>query len=567
MNIEADGRLAHEGMTSALVAVADKAAQTAAVFLDCKKPHSEIVEPAVDSDLDTLWLSYHILPLHLKRCFGYFSIFPKGYEFHESEKEKVILLWMVEGILQPENGKRMEDVGEEYLNALTSRSFFQRSSWNEYSFFMHDLMRDLAMHTLLLSGCKELTQLRIDMSCLISLRHFDISGTCLKEMPLQLSSIKDLQSLSDFVVGENNGSSIKALGALQLLHGSLCISGLENVVDIGDVYKANMKSKKHLTKLILRWDGETDDSLKEREILNALQPHTNLKELDVIGYRGTRFADWLPSLIELEVVELNELVSIGDEFCGTSSIPSFQSLEKLSFSGMFRWENWSITRTDQKEPAFPCLKEIDLQCCWKLKVGLPDACLHSLKKIAFWFCNEMQAVFPISQHIDSAYPSLESLFISCCSRVETFSRMGLPSNLKQLQIQDCKMLFANRINWDLQRLSSLLSLQLTRCEEVVDSFPEKGLLPTALTSLEINNFPNLKGLNGKGFLHLTSLQQLAICSCKELKCLPNEGLPRGLSYLDISKCVLLSHRCQRGAGEDWPKISHIPRIFVDWKRV
>ncbi|KAL7204508.1 hypothetical protein ACSBR2_017560 [Camellia fascicularis] len=90
-----------------------------------------------------LRLSYHHLPSHLKRCFAYCSILPKDYEF---EEEELVFLWMAEGLLQQQNGKkRMEDLGVEYFRELQSMSFFQPSSGGESSkFVMHDLINDLA---------------------------------------------------------------------------------------------------------------------------------------------------------------------------------------------------------------------------------------------------------------------------------------------------------------------------------------------------------------------------------------------------------------------------------------
>lgn len=92
--------------------------------------------------LPALRLSYHYLPSHLKRCFAYCSIFPKDYEF---EKEKLILLWMAEGLLQQtRRHKRIEEAGDEYFYELMSRSFFQQSKREKSCFVMHDLVNDLA---------------------------------------------------------------------------------------------------------------------------------------------------------------------------------------------------------------------------------------------------------------------------------------------------------------------------------------------------------------------------------------------------------------------------------------
>uniref|UniRef100_A0A1J3HK65 Putative disease resistance RPP13-like protein 1 n=1 Tax=Noccaea caerulescens TaxID=107243 RepID=A0A1J3HK65_NOCCA len=96
--------------------------------------------PADKSNLlPVLRISYYYLPAHLKRCFAYCSIFPKGHAF---EKEKVVQLWMAEGFLQQRrSSKNLEEIGDEYFSELESRSLFQKTKTR---YIMHDFINELS---------------------------------------------------------------------------------------------------------------------------------------------------------------------------------------------------------------------------------------------------------------------------------------------------------------------------------------------------------------------------------------------------------------------------------------
>ena len=48
---------------------------------------------------------------------------------------------------------------------------------------------------------------------------------------------------------------------------------LENVVDDRDALEANLKDKLQLNESVLKWGGDTNDSKKDRDVLDQLQPH------------------------------------------------------------------------------------------------------------------------------------------------------------------------------------------------------------------------------------------------------------------------------------------------------
>ncbi|KAL5541232.1 hypothetical protein UlMin_042705 [Ulmus minor] len=94
--------------------------------------------------LPILRLSYLHLPLHLKRCFAFCSIFPRNFEF---KKDKLIHLWIAEGLIHSDNGKLPEDIGNDYFNDLLWISFFEevKHYGNDVvmRYKMHDVIYDL----------------------------------------------------------------------------------------------------------------------------------------------------------------------------------------------------------------------------------------------------------------------------------------------------------------------------------------------------------------------------------------------------------------------------------------
>ncbi|CAN6248350.1 unnamed protein product [Urochloa humidicola] len=87
-----------------------------------------------------LQLCYDVLPIHMKKCLAFCSLFPKGYIF---DKHHIVLKWISHGCIRPVEGRELEDVGIEYFNELLCRSFFQYSpigSDKDDKFVMHELM-------------------------------------------------------------------------------------------------------------------------------------------------------------------------------------------------------------------------------------------------------------------------------------------------------------------------------------------------------------------------------------------------------------------------------------------
>ncbi|KAK2417640.1 putative disease resistance RPP13 protein [Trifolium repens] len=146
------------------------------------------------------------------------------------------------------------------------------------------------LQTLKLLKCRNLKELPLNLHKLSNLRVLDFRGTKVRKMPMNVGKLSNLQVLSSFYLDKGSEFNIQQLQELNL-HGELSIFNMQNIVSPSDAQTANLKNKVHLVKLNLEWNGNSDNSEKEREVLEKLQPSKNLKELSIQNYGGTRFSD------------------------------------------------------------------------------------------------------------------------------------------------------------------------------------------------------------------------------------------------------------------------------------
>ncbi len=439
------------------------------------------------------------------------------------------------------------------------------------------------LQTLLLSRCTFLIELPAKMGKLVNLRHLDITRTKLKEMPLQMRNLRNLQKLTAFVVGKHSGSSIRELGELRHLSGTLSILNLQEIDYGRDAMEAKLKDKKFLSELVLQWGDDTNDSENERNVLERLYPHTNLKALTIEHYGGTSFPIWLgdrsfsnmvslnlvnckycsflpplgqlPALKELSIAGFCEVSRVDVEFYGASSsiIKPFRSLEKLSFAEMPNWQEWQEWCSFEGEDegrAFSTLQELCVIRCPKLRSGLPNH-LPSLTHLTIEECQQLVASLPLSPAIHELKlkdcgkvllkelpPTLHSFTIEGCHILQSFVELmtSPPSGcrlftLKSLTI--CGILQMPRGHY----YPSLERLELQGGYDSLWSFPLEFY--PKLKNLEMYGCENLESFSVLDGSHqdLTSLTLLVIRNCPNFVSFPSGGLcAPNLTQVTIINC-------------------------------
>ncbi|KAH1063214.1 hypothetical protein J1N35_028201 [Gossypium stocksii] len=214
------------------------------------------------------------------------------------------------------------------------------------------------------------------------------------------------------------------------------------------------------------------------------------------------------------------------------------------------------------------LQKIELNTCSNFvsfeESGLPTT---SLRDFTVQSCGNFGALPKCMASITS----LRRLSVMYCSADISFPSEGFPANLTSLAIIDASKIYRSLVEWGLNRLTSLQKLTIggIGCSNLV-SFPEEGIgmmLPPSLTNILLLEFENLEFIFSEGFQDLASLESLVIANCPKLTSLPERDMLRSLGFLFIYECPLLKKKCSSDKGREWSKISHIPLVEIDDKRV
>ncbi|MED6114155.1 hypothetical protein PIB30_077568 [Stylosanthes scabra] len=222
-------------------------------------------------------------------------------------------------------------------------------------------------------------------------------------MPVGFGRSVSLQALPNFVVGNsgrNASAKLNELKELDDLRGKLIVSNLGLVKDPNsESHETNLRSKKPIQELSLLWGPDSNEMKNSVSLvlLDNLCPHQNLRSLNVDGFLGVRFSDWiisltnvvdinlfnlpnckylpplerLPCLRKLKILYMGSLEwihyyeIIGDVF--------FPSLEQLYFCNCENFRGWERLLGDDKNanetenhlslPPFSRLSSLEIYAC------------------------------------------------------------------------------------------------------------------------------------------------------------------------------------------------------------
>ncbi|CAL4888695.1 unnamed protein product [Urochloa decumbens] len=460
-----------------------------------------------------------------------------------------------------------------------------------------------------LQDWKSSCELPKDISRLVNLCNFVVANKELHSNIPEVGKMKLLQELKRFhVKKESAGFELRELGQLEEVGGELEIYGLENVRTREEATEAKLMAKRNLIELDLVWSG--GQLSVEDNILDCLEPHFNLRALNIVNDGGCTGPGWLCKNMHLKNLEalhlegvswsplppigqmyhlrklkLKNIVGLchfGPDFIGGITEKSFSHLKKTEFADMpelVEWVGGANTHLFSRLEIIRCIN------CPKLNALPFSRCSSTtMQDNTIWFPNLchlythgcMKLCLPPLPHTSM----LSSFRTDYLQYYGTNLSIEMPCELAFHNLGEVESLSINNgslISFsDLQKLHPLRSISIGRCEETFLRGLDGNSMLHSVQSLELEEFPvTSKSLSNllkcfPALCHLTlsaseedhdeevvlqfppssSLRDVNLQGCKNL-ILPVEdgGGFQGLLSLEsvsVDDCGKLLSRCSMG---------------------
>ncbi|GLT83026.1 hypothetical protein SLE2022_013390 [Rubroshorea leprosula] len=385
---------------------------------------------------------------------------------------------------------------------------------------------------------------------LLNLRHIYFNDEEL--MPVEIGRLTCLKTLQLFVVGRQKGHQIEELRRLSQLRGKLKIRNLNMVRDKEEAMGARLSKKDKIQELqlVFGWKsyGSEDRCKHDEDILEGLQPHSNLKGLIVECYCGKSCPTWMSEIENSMSKRVNFLKNLMfmtfDECPWLESIPSLslsdeakveikycKNLKSIAYSSLQKLiikQCEELVEVGVGPVAMKSLKEVHIERCGKLENLLMISKLQSLEILDLQECEELKI---IGDDARFASTCLQELNISDCDRLMSMPGVDGIFSLQKIIMDKCGKL--KSIGESLSTSTCLKVLIIRDCNDLTSLPSLHGL--SSLQIIDIHSCWELKSI-GKSLSTATCLKELRILGCNGLTSLPSLHQLSSLQTLSIGHC-------------------------------
>ncbi|WCJ19855.1 hypothetical protein M5689_002129 [Euphorbia peplus] len=264
-----------------------------------------------------------------------------------------------------------------------------------------------------------------------------------------------------------------------------------------------------------------------------------------------------PKLKSIPISHLSVLVEFRMEQCDAfDELVLDNGRSPLSSLRLLHVGNCGNLASFESVQGLTSLQTLRIFYCHKL-ISIPRGLKFcpSLKTLLIWDCNQLTSV----PEDLSELRSLTSFSILNCPNVTNFTGdilLGL-TQLRSLGVSCYHEAFNS-----IQHIPSLDNLLSITGRNNYKSLPEHLQNLTRIKALHMWNFDGVEALP-EWFGKLSALESLVIGNFPNLKYLLSATALQGLKELKIMNCPLLKESCAKGSGPEWSKISHIPKLVMD----